>query len=104
MLELFSLKGKVAIVTGASRGLGKPVALGMAAAGAHVVLVARDAGRLEAELRARGVSVAGTDYGSAVTYTLAVEPGGGGELESTLAALTSGAVAPSEAGTSWVEY
>lgn len=48
MLELFSLKGKVAIVTGASRGLGKPVALGMAAAGAHVVLVARDAARLEA--------------------------------------------------------
>jgi len=47
MLELFSLKGKVAIVTGASRGLGKPVALGMAAAGAHVVLVARDADRLE---------------------------------------------------------
>ena len=63
-----------------------------------------DAGRLEAELRTRGVSVAGTDYGSAVTYTLAVEPGGGGELESTLAALTSGAVEPSEAGTSWVEY
>lgn len=48
MLELFSLNGKVALVTGASRGLGKPVALAMAAAGAHVVLVARDAARLEA--------------------------------------------------------
>jgi len=48
MLELFSLKGKVALVTGASRGLGKPVACGMAAAGAHVVLVARDAARLAA--------------------------------------------------------
>lgn len=48
MLDLFSLKGKVALVTGASRGLGKPAAIGMAAAGAHVILVARDEGRLEA--------------------------------------------------------
>lgn len=46
MLELFSLKGKVAVITGASRGLGKPMAQGLAAAGAHVVLVARDEGRL----------------------------------------------------------
>lgn len=47
MLEMFSLKGKVAVVTGASRGLGKPVAKGMAGAGAHVVLVARDRDRLQ---------------------------------------------------------
>lgn len=47
MLDLFSLDGKVAIVTGASRGLGKPMAKGLAAAGAHVVLVARDSGRLD---------------------------------------------------------
>lgn len=63
-----------------------------------------DAGRLEAELRARGVAITDTVYGAAVTFTLAIEPGGRADLESTLAALTAGAVAPTEAGTSWVEY
>lgn len=38
----FSLKGKVAMVTGASRGLGKAMALGMAEAGADVILVSRN--------------------------------------------------------------
>ena len=37
MLNQFSLKGKVAIVTGSSRGLGQGIALGLAEAGADIV-------------------------------------------------------------------
>ncbi len=37
MSELFGLAGKVAIVTGASRGLGRAIAIGLAQAGADVV-------------------------------------------------------------------
>jgi 2-deoxy-D-gluconate 3-dehydrogenase len=40
ILEQFKLNGKVAIVTGASRGLGKAMAIGLAEAGADVALVA----------------------------------------------------------------
>ena len=43
-----NLSGKVAVVTGASRGIGASVAVELAKAGAHVILIARTIGGLEA--------------------------------------------------------
>jgi gluconate 5-dehydrogenase len=45
-LDNFSLVGKIALVTGAGRGLGFEIAKAMAGAGAHVVVNGRDSGRL----------------------------------------------------------
>jgi 3-oxoacyl-[acyl-carrier protein] reductase len=42
-----NLSGQTAIVTGASRGIGKAIALGLAAAGAKVACVARSADKLQ---------------------------------------------------------
>jgi len=53
----FSVKDKITVVTGASRGIGKALAIGFADAGAKVALVARTVSELEAtadEIRSKG--------------------------------------------------
>jgi NAD(P)-dependent dehydrogenase (short-subunit alcohol dehydrogenase family) len=46
-IKQFSLEGKVAIVTGASRGIGEAMAFALAGAGADLVLVGRDQSTLD---------------------------------------------------------
>src|SRR5512140_2738490 len=56
-LSMFSLEGKVALVTGGSRGIGRASALALADAGAAVVVSSRKIEGLETvvgEIRARG--------------------------------------------------
>jgi len=59
-VNLFDLSGRLALVTGASKGIGYAVAEALASAGARIVLNARDETRLEqarAELAAKGYDV-----------------------------------------------
>lgn len=60
--SLFSLRGLTAVVTGGSSGIGRAIALALGAAGASVVILARDATRIErvvAEIGAAGGRAAG---------------------------------------------
>jgi 3-oxoacyl-[acyl-carrier protein] reductase len=78
-----SLAGKVSVVTGASRGIGRAIAAALAADGATVVLAARDEGKL-----AEGVREIEAQGGKAMALTMnvadaaSVEQGMGRVLES----------------------
>ncbi|MBU2880815.1 2,5-didehydro-3-deoxy-L-galactonate 5-reductase [Psychrosphaera sp. B3R10] len=58
MLEKFNLEGKVALVTGAKRGIGKGIALGLAEAGADIIAVSAslelEGSEVEKEVKALG--------------------------------------------------
>jgi gluconate 5-dehydrogenase len=65
MQDMFSLDGKVALVTGSSRGLGLAMARALARAGAHVALNGRHGETLErcvAELAAEGLAASAAPF------------------------------------------
>jgi len=76
---LFSLAGRVAVVTGGSSGIGAGIAEALAGAGARVVLVARDAERLAA-------AAAGLRDGGGQAAWVSADLADRGELERAAAA------------------
>ena len=62
-----------------------------------------DAGRVESDLRARGVAVVGTEYAARVTLRLGVPPEEEGRLAALVAELTAGAAETRVAGERWVD-
>jgi uncharacterized YigZ family protein len=97
---------------GLVRAYGDAVRVGLDAAGTlrrdllteHLLEVGHaDAGRVEGELRHRGVTVLDTSYGAVVTLRLAVPPDGEERLAGLVAELTGGTGATSPAGQRWVD-
>jgi uncharacterized YigZ family protein len=62
-----------------------------------------DAGRIESELRTRGIAILDTEYGARVSLTLGVPPAQEPPLAAMLAELTSGVAETTVAGERWVD-
>ncbi|MBU9711635.1 2-dehydro-3-deoxy-D-gluconate 5-dehydrogenase KduD [Evansella tamaricis] len=62
-MKLFDLSGKVAVVTGGTRGLGKDMAVGLASAGADVVIIGRSVSdEVVEEIRQEGGKAIGISF------------------------------------------
>ena len=63
--KMFDLSGRTALVTGSSRGLGRAMAEGLAAAGAKLIVNGTDAARVDAavaEMRAKGIEASASAF------------------------------------------
>lgn len=97
---------------GLVRAYGDAARAGLAAAGTvrrglvreHLLEVDHaDAGRVETELRTRGVGVLDTSYGARATLRLGVPPDGEARLHALVAELTGGRAGLAAAGERWVD-
>jgi NAD(P)-dependent dehydrogenase (short-subunit alcohol dehydrogenase family) len=97
--SLFSLKGKVALVTGGSRGIGEMIAESLVRAGARVYIIARKTA--ECEATAERISA----WGKCLAVTADVKTTGG--IQSLKSAIESREdhldILVNNAGTAWVE-
>jgi NAD(P)-dependent dehydrogenase (short-subunit alcohol dehydrogenase family) len=96
--NLFDLSGRVALVTGGSRGLGLHMALALGQLGAHVAITARKAGEIDAaliRLREHGIRAMGvvSDLGDII----GIEP----MVDAVLREFGHVDVLINNAGTSW---
>ena len=92
MTDTKPFDGKLALVTGASRGIGAATAEALAAAGAHVIITARGASALEqveARIHAAGgtATIAPMSTRSPINGRISAQPGMKGK---PIAAITSG--------------
>jgi 3-oxoacyl-[acyl-carrier protein] reductase len=80
------LSGKVALVTGASRGIGRAIALALVGEGARVVMCARGAADLEAAVAAANARAGDPTAALGVTADVATAEGARALIEAAIAA------------------
>jgi NAD(P)-dependent dehydrogenase (short-subunit alcohol dehydrogenase family) len=69
----FGLKNKIAVVSGASQGIGRAIALGLAQAGAHLVLAKHPVGNME-EIEKVRAEIQGTGREAVIVPTDVAQP------------------------------